>query len=204
MSLSATRNGAYKIVAGRGQDPQLTPVLLDGMFVLRHDVFHNYLGWDVESIDGRERDDFDSLHPTYVIAYEPHTMQVEGCLRLLPTTGPHMLGDVFQQALEDEKPLRDQHVWESSRFAVRPGISSSSASVGEMAVALLGTAGTIAAQSGVHSIITLTSLDLEQKGTSAGIVASRLGPPTKIGDVTSVAVSMSVPSLTRLDPSQRS
>lgn len=204
MNSPAIKKGEYSIIAGKFDDPQLSPVLLDGMFALRYEVFHNRLGWEVESVDGQERDSFDSLNPTYVIAYEPHTMEVEGCLRLLPTMGPHMLSEVFANALKDEKQIRDPYVWESSRFAVRPGINSSSASVGEMAVALLGTAGTVARQAGIHSIITLTNLKLEHQGKSAGIVAHRLGPPTEIGNVTSVALAMPVSSLTPLDPSQRS
>jgi hypothetical protein len=37
------------ITTGRATDPQMTFALIDGMFHLRHDSFHERLGWDVVS-----------------------------------------------------------------------------------------------------------------------------------------------------------
>ncbi len=39
-------------------------------------------------------------------------------MRLLPTTGPYMLADVFPQLLRGEDPPKAEHIWEISRFAV--------------------------------------------------------------------------------------
>ncbi|WP_135505146.1 acyl-homoserine-lactone synthase [Roseovarius aestuariivivens] len=91
--------------------------LLDQMFQLRARVFRDRMGWDVTVKDGRESDLFDELDPAYVLALDDD-YQVIGCARLLQTTGPHMLSDVFQAILDGEPPLRSATMWESTRFCV--------------------------------------------------------------------------------------
>jgi acyl homoserine lactone synthase len=39
-------------------------------------------------------------------------------MRLLQTTGPHMLSDVFSPLLDGEPPLRSAQLWEATRFCV--------------------------------------------------------------------------------------
>jgi acyl homoserine lactone synthase len=39
-------------------------------------------------------------------------------MRLLQTTGPHMLSDVFSCILDGEPPLRSSTLWEATRFCV--------------------------------------------------------------------------------------
>lgn len=91
--------------------------LLDQMHRLRGRVFGGRLGWAVNVVDGRERDLFDNLDPAHVISVDPRG-RVVGCMRLLQTTGPHMLSDVFAALLDDEPPLRSATVWEATRFCV--------------------------------------------------------------------------------------
>jgi len=89
---------------------------LNQMFKLRHQIFKDRLRWSVPS-DGRlERDEFDDLNPTYVLALDDDT--VVGCWRMLPTTGPTMIRDVFPELLEGKSLPSSKHVWESSRFTV--------------------------------------------------------------------------------------
>ena len=91
--------------------------LLDDMFRLRKRVFHDRLGWDVEVTDGMEIDLFDHLDPAHVISVDDDG-HVVGCMRLLQTTGPHMLADVFASILDGDAPLRSSTVWEATRFCV--------------------------------------------------------------------------------------
>lgn len=91
--------------------------LLDDMFRLRKRVFHDRLGWDVEIREGREIDAFDDLDPAHVISVDDRG-RVVGCMRLLQTTGPHMLADVFSCILDGEPPLRSATLWEATRFCV--------------------------------------------------------------------------------------
>ncbi len=93
---------------------------LDAMFALRHRVFHERLGWDVNARGGRERDVYDLHNPVYLLATDDHGT-VQGTWRLLPTTGPYMLRDVFGDVFTDVSKPADPFVWEISRFAVEPG-----------------------------------------------------------------------------------
>ncbi|WP_170428087.1 acyl-homoserine-lactone synthase [Ruegeria arenilitoris] len=91
--------------------------VLDEMHKLRARVFGDRLGWDVNIVDGRERDHFDDLHPAHVVSINDEG-NVVGCMRLLQTTGPHMLSDVFHSILDGEAPIRSAQVWEATRFCV--------------------------------------------------------------------------------------
>jgi N-acyl-L-homoserine lactone synthetase len=97
--------------------------LLDEMFRLRKRVFHDRLGWDVQVTDGMEIDLFDSLDPAHVISVDDQG-NVVGCMRLLQTTGPHMLSDVFASILDGEPPLRSSTIWEATRFCVDTNLLS--------------------------------------------------------------------------------
>jgi N-acyl-L-homoserine lactone synthetase len=91
--------------------------LLDQMHRLRARVFSDRLGWQVNVRDGREVDEFDSLCPTHVICVADDGAVV-GSMRLLQTTGPHMLADVFAPLLDGEPPPRSSRLWEATRFCV--------------------------------------------------------------------------------------
>lgn len=91
--------------------------ILDKMYQLRARVFSDRMGWDVNITNGREIDDFDDMDPAYVIQLD-EDLNVTGCARLLQTTGPHMLSDVFSDILCGEPPLRSALMWESTRFCV--------------------------------------------------------------------------------------
>lgn len=107
------------ILAIEGIDRHLHPELFEEMFRMRAAVFADRLGWDVVVVDGREVDRFDAEDPLYLFAVDDATQQLRGAVRLLPTTGPNMLRDVFSVLMPDgmvESPL----IWESSRFAISP------------------------------------------------------------------------------------
>ena len=91
--------------------------VLNDMYKLRARVFKDRMGWDVTVRNGREIDLFDDLDPAYLVALDDD-YQVVGCNRMLQTTGPHMLADVFQDILCGEPPLRSATVWENTRFCI--------------------------------------------------------------------------------------
>jgi acyl homoserine lactone synthase len=91
--------------------------VLDDMYKLRARVFRDRMGWDVSVRNGREKDLFDDLDPAYLVALDDD-YTVVGCNRMLQTTGPHMLSDVFQNILCGEPPLRSATVWENTRFCI--------------------------------------------------------------------------------------
>lgn len=87
------------------------------MYRLRHRVFKERLGWDVDSANGLEIDQFDSERARYLLAYDDNE-NLSGTWRLLPTTGAYMLRDVFPQLLEGRPAPCSSMIWETSRFAV--------------------------------------------------------------------------------------
>ena len=111
-----------QVMLAGGEASTLDPVTLIRMFSFRHRIFHDRLGWEVTSDHGMEYDHFDELNPVYILAKDKR-QSVEGCWRLLPTTGPYMLKDTFPQLLAGESVPSDPNVWELSRFAVEPGDS---------------------------------------------------------------------------------
>lgn len=93
------------------------PDLLTEVFRLRARVFQDRLGWDVNVVNGCEADRFDKLNPAHIVSINDQG-EVVGCMRLLQTTGPHMLSDVFSCLLDDEPAPRSSTLWEATRFCV--------------------------------------------------------------------------------------
>ncbi|WP_171175847.1 acyl-homoserine-lactone synthase [Ruegeria sp. HKCCD8929] len=93
------------------------PKLREGMFRDRADQFKTRLGWDVHiNEQGEERDQYDDLNPLYVIWEEPDGSH-GGSMRILPTTGPVMVNDVFGH-LTGGAPICSPLIWEVTRFCL--------------------------------------------------------------------------------------
>jgi len=91
--------------------------LLEQMFRLRAEVFHDRLAWDVVVKDGEERDKCDDQNPVYVIYTDEHG-RLKGSLRLLPTTGPTLSADLFSDTDPDAAHLMAPTIWECTRFCL--------------------------------------------------------------------------------------
>src|SRR5260370_30193951 len=87
------------------------------MHRLRYRVFKERLDWDVQFSSDMEIDEFDALHPAYLIQ-RARDNRVQGCVRLLPSTGPTMLRDTFPLLLDGAPAPANPAIWESSRFAL--------------------------------------------------------------------------------------
>ena len=109
------------IVTIESPDRANYPDLIDEMYRMRAEVFSGRLGWEVTVTDGRENDRFDDEDPFYLVSLDETTGALKGAVRLLPTTGPNMLRDVFK-ILTPEGAPESPLIWESSRFAINPGI----------------------------------------------------------------------------------
>lgn len=100
------------------------PRLSKTMFKDRAAQFHDRLGWEVEvDATGAERDSYDALNPLYIIWERPDGTH-GGSLRLLPTTGDHMLADHFGH-LTDGVRITSPEIWECTRFCLAPGAEGS-------------------------------------------------------------------------------
>jgi acyl homoserine lactone synthase len=127
--------------------------LLDDMFRLRARVFRDRLGWDVQVIDGRERDKYDDEGPVYLIYADDEAKKVKGCLRLLPTTGPTLVADIFADTVPDAVYIRAPTVWECTRFCLDGAAWKSGREALFTSAILVAALGDIAIKSGIESII---------------------------------------------------
>lgn len=92
--------------------------LLDQMFRLRKTVFHDQLEWDVPVKGDYERDQYDDLNPAYLVWCSADGKTLYGAARLMPTTGPTLLYDVFFDTLPHAAPLQAPGIWEVTRLCL--------------------------------------------------------------------------------------
>lgn len=87
------------------------------MFEDRKKLFVDLMAWNVPVIDGRyEIDRFDSDDATYLLALDTRSDHI-GSMRLLPTTSPHILSDIFPQLCRGGAP-RGKAVMEITRLCL--------------------------------------------------------------------------------------
>jgi acyl homoserine lactone synthase len=103
----------------QASDYEKHETLLDQMFRLRKRIFADELQWDVDVVDGiYERDRYDAIDPVYLIWSSPDHSKLYGSMRLLPTTGPTLLYDVFRTTFPDAADLVAPGIWEATRTCV--------------------------------------------------------------------------------------
>jgi acyl homoserine lactone synthase len=93
------------------------PTLLDQAFRLRKRVFFDRLGWDVSVEGDFERDAYDELGPAYLMWANDAADTLYGTVRLMPTTGPTLLFDVFGSTFPDTA-LSAPGIWEGTRMCI--------------------------------------------------------------------------------------
>lgn len=91
--------------------------LLQSMFADRKRLFVDLFGWDVPVIDDAyEIDQFDTAAAVYIVASSDDGTH-DASLRLMPTTGPHMLADVFSHLCPLGVPV-GHAIWETTRLCL--------------------------------------------------------------------------------------
>jgi acyl homoserine lactone synthase len=96
---------------------QYQDILLQ-MYKLRKTVFVDELGWSVDVRDGLEKDRYDDFGPAYLVWINPETRALYGSMRLMPTTGPTLLYDVFRDTFPTAAALSAPGIWEATRTCV--------------------------------------------------------------------------------------
>ena len=162
------------------------PREMDAMFRNRAETFSERLGWEVVVKNGHERDDFDDANPLYLVSVDPETERYWGSLRLLPTTGPNMLRDVFPQLLGEGHTIESATVWESSRICAiavdgqpertQKGVNLA---LGEL-LAGIGEVGLIA---GLTQIVSVFDARIFRVLKAAGCNPEIVGRPQRIGGI---------------------
>lgn len=171
--------------------------LLAQMRRLRAAIFSGRLGWEVTIENGEERDQYDDLQPSYVLAVTA-SGQVAGCCRLLPASGPTMLERTFPQLLASASLHAHAHAHaamvESSRFCVDTTLASDRAGGRLHETTLFMFAGIIewSMANGHRELVTATDLRFERILKRAGWPMQRLGEPVRIGNTTAIAGALPI------------
>lgn len=173
------------IITARAGEHGLGAPLLDSMYRLRREVFHDRLQWAVRVENGREHDWFDLIGPRYVVAHDGAS-NVLGCCRLLPTLGPNMLRDIFPDLLDAAAPVSPS-IWEISRFAIDRGIADSHYGFGTVPKSLVLHTLRCADAHGISTLVGVTTVSMERLLRHMGLQIERLGPARRIGNAMSLA-----------------
>jgi acyl homoserine lactone synthase len=168
---------------------------------LRQRVFNERLGWDVQVSGDMEIDEFDALHPAYLLQRGGNG-RIQGCVRLLPSTGPTMLRDTFPVLLDGASAPSSSTIWESSRFALDVDTDAPKAAHGLASATYELFAGMIefGLSRRLTDIVTVTDVRMERILRRAGWPLQRIGNPRKLGNTLAVAgyLDVSTESLTRV------
>jgi acyl homoserine lactone synthase len=148
-----------------------------------------------------EIDEFDALHPAYLIQRATDN-RVQGCVRLLPSTGPTMLRDTFPALLDGASAPNSPAIWESSRFALDLPADAPKATHGLATATYELFAGMIefGLSRQLTDLVTVTDARMERILRRAGWSLRRIGQPRALGSTLAVAgyLEVSIESLTRV------
>lgn len=166
----------------QGTRNELHPEAEAALAAYRYSVFVETLGWDLPCGRGFERDQFDRADTVYVVARDS-SGAICGCARLLPTTHPYLLAEVFPRLLCGLPVPCDSEIWELSRFSTQPPKGNNPLSreaARERFRALFAALARSAISRGAVRLITFTALGVERILRVIGIHAHRIGPPALI------------------------
>lgn len=188
-----------QLVFGKAGHVQLGPDTLSKMHQLRYRVFREKLRWNVSGDNGEESDEYDSLDPHYMVAMEDG--EATACWRLLPTQGPYMLRNTFQDLLRGEELPAKQDVWELSRFAVLSPAQRYNGQIHLNAVAfeMFEKLLEFADKNNISRYVTVVSTSVERLMKSNGITLTRFGDGkiSNVDGVRSVACWITLDQRTR-------
>ena len=182
-----------------GSALQLPKSLEHALAAYRHKVFIESLGWELPTAEtGLERDQFDRPETVYVITQDGQG-RINGCARLLPTTQPYLLGEVFPQLLNGAPIPCTAEVWELSRFAA---VNPSAADKKEqfqvnLTKTLLAAALRCAEAHGAKRIITVSPVGIERLLHRYGVHVHRAGPAMVIDGYPLFACWIELDDMTR-------
>ena len=161
------------------------------MHRIRKTVFKDRLGWDVTISGELEFDEYDVLGPSYLLSIDRYGT-LNGCVRLLPTTGPNMLRDIFPSFVTKAAVPRGEWVWEASRFAVSGNTTAAEAGLSQTTYDLLIGVLKFGLSKGLSTIACVVDVRMERILRRAGWQLERLGPAHRIGNTIAMAGQLDV------------
>ncbi|PML77791.1 acyl-homoserine-lactone synthase [Enterovibrio norvegicus] len=171
------------------------PAVLNNIFRLRHRSFLERLGWEVDSTQDMESDNFDEMDQTSYVALTEENQEVIGCWRAMPTQGEYMLKDVFPQLLQGEEAPMEEGIWEISRFTTsKESYENTNGWFGNNALTLIRSFYDFAQENRIRAYVLVTTVGCERMLRSLGLNMRRMGDgkSLKVGKERSVALRLEV------------
>ncbi|MET4260856.1 N-acyl-L-homoserine lactone synthetase [Bradyrhizobium sp. S3.12.5] len=158
------------------------------MHRLRYRVFKQRLDWDVQVSGDKEVDEFDVVRPVHLLL-RSFEGRLQGCVRLLPSTGPTMLRDTFPILLDGQPAPRSEKIWESSRFAldISPDAPKASGGLAAATYELFAAMIEFGLSLQLDRIVTVTDARMERILRRAGWPLCPIGKSRPLGNTTAVA-----------------
>ncbi len=169
--------------------------VLHEMHRLRYRVFKVRLGWEVTTSGDLEIDAYDVQRPTYLL-YRGDDGGVEGCVRLLPTTGSYMLRNTFPALLGDQPAPCDHRTWEASRFSLDTSscLSKTDGGLSQGTLELFAGVLEFCRKQKIHRLVAVIDLRFERILRRAQWPLQRISAPRQIGKTAAVAGFLDISS----------
>lgn len=168
------------------------------MYRQRKTVFVDRAGWKIPAVADQEVDCYDREDTIYLIAKEELGGPLLASVRLLPTTRPHLMGDLFPAACRDALP-RGPTVWEVSRFCTTPDLPGRAIRLALLWEIICGVMET-ALLFGIDRVIFAANRALLPLALTCGWEAAKLGDTLRDADdeVTGAAAMINAAGLRRV------
>ncbi|QMV52213.1 acyl-homoserine-lactone synthase [Ewingella americana] len=162
------------------------------MFNLRHRVFKQRLKWDVSSIDDLEIDQFDNNETQYIITTDINN-NVKCCVRLLPTTSPYMLSEIFPYLWQSQQPMPcSDSICELSRFSFEKNADSKNYGFSQSVIRLLRNLVMYAQHNDISRYVFVTTAAIERMLLIQGVSINRIGEVIRIGNTDTTVIFMNI------------
>ncbi|MGH8200521.1 MAG: acyl-homoserine-lactone synthase [Steroidobacteraceae bacterium] len=169
---------------------------LAAMHRQRKAVFVDRAGWNLPVVADLEIDRYDLLEDTmYLLAKEEPSGPLLASARLLTTTGPHLMQDLYPAAYQPNLPSGPT-VWEISRYCTAPGIAGRSRRLGLLWQIICGSV-EAALEAGIDQVIFAANRALLPLALACGWDARPVGAPMNDGDdeITAVVANITLDGL---------
>jgi acyl homoserine lactone synthase len=176
-----------------GGRTELGREVVSSMHEFRHEIFVSRLRWSLPMRDGIECDQYDNEHTVYFVVSDDEA-NITACARLLPTTVPYMLAEIFPQLLGEHPVPHDPAVWELSRFAtsIRKSGAGRVLSLSQPTLDLLESVLEFARRNDIERLALVTSVAIERLLLRAGFNVHRVAAPASTTEGLVVALYIEV------------